>query len=82
MRLTLFRNSSERNARKGPDDTAQSKTPRATKSGTTKGAIDGCLVGAWRSQSVAVTDRDRGGSGILLTITTGCTHTHTQGVIA
>jgi len=51
---------------KKPDDAAKPK-PRASSS-PTSGVIDSCLVGAWRSQSVAVMDIDRGGAGILLTI--------------
>ena len=35
---------------------------------TTISAIDSCLVGTWRSESVALLGREEGGAGIVLTI--------------
>ncbi len=37
-------------------------------SGTTKGAIDSCLVGTWRSESIVSEVGYKGGAGIVLTI--------------
>lgn len=53
---------------KKPDDTTKPKTPPATKSGTTKGTIDSCLVGTWRADSLVSDVGYKGGAGIVLTI--------------